>query len=442
MLVSVSVGKAEQASATRVRPFNGSLAAGQTIHVENISGDIVASPGRQFSAVVTLTVSAATQAKADEILKKTRDRAATTTTTAGTSRPCGPDAVRAAAATATAIPCDQCRIVARYEIVMPPGVTAELQTVNGDVRVRDLDGELNVSTVNGSIEVRGARQSVSAQTVNGKVDAIAQALPADAEVSHPVGQRRRRADAARGRAVRLRGLDDERPDRLDVPAAAARRGDRAVGRDRAPARRRKTPKPDKGASPDRTWSRTRTARPTSWTSRSSTKSSRTPCGRSRSRSRRARRGCPRSTRSRRRLRQIRVPNPHREYTGSIGKGGASIHMQTLNGTVLLLAAGTKERDAKPLVSERSTFVVTVPKRAGPRRRRSSRPRLPRRRRRPRPRGGAVPPAPPPPRALPCRRRPCPTSTATSSAATSPATSSRRRAASSYRIGNVAGAPAS
>ena len=62
-----------------------------------------------------------------------------------------------------------------------------------------------------------------------------------------------------------------------------------------------------------------------------------------------------------RLRHIRVPNPHREYTGSIGKGGASIHMQTLNGAVLLLAAGTKEADAKPLVSERSTFVVTVPK---------------------------------------------------------------------------------
>jgi hypothetical protein len=62
-----------------------------------------------------------------------------------------------------------------------------------------------------------------------------------------------------------------------------------------------------------------------------------------------------------RLRHIRVPNPHREYSGSIGKGGASIHMQTLNGAVLLLAAGSKDANAKPLVSERSSFIVTVPK---------------------------------------------------------------------------------
>src|SRR5262249_30801957 len=59
-------------------------------------------------------------------------------------------------------------------------------------------------------------------------------------------------------------------------------------------------------------------------------------------------------------RQIHIVNPVREYSGSIGKGGASIQMTTLNGTVLLLAAGTKESDAKPLVSQRRTFTVTVP----------------------------------------------------------------------------------
>ncbi len=58
--------------------------------------------------------------------------------------------------------------------------------------------------------------------------------------------------------------------------------------------------------------------------------------------------------------RIRVVDPRREYSGSIGKGGASIHLETLNGAVLLLAAGTKESDAKALVSERREFVVTVP----------------------------------------------------------------------------------
>src|SRR4029077_5739859 len=34
-------------------------------------------------------------------------------------------------------------------------------------------------------------------------------------------------------------------------------------------------------------------------------------------------------------RQIHIVDPRREYTGSLGKGGASIEMTTLNGTVLL-----------------------------------------------------------------------------------------------------------
>jgi hypothetical protein len=60
------------------------------------------------------------------------------------------------------------------------------------------------------------------------------------------------------------------------------------------------------------------------------------------------------------LQRIEIPNPHREYSGSIGKGGPEVRMETLNGTVRLLAAGTKDGDAKTLVSERRSFVVTVP----------------------------------------------------------------------------------
>src|SRR5262249_3217571 len=59
-------------------------------------------------------------------------------------------------------------------------------------------------------------------------------------------------------------------------------------------------------------------------------------------------------------RHIQVVNPMREYRGSIGKGGAQIRMTTLNGTLLLLTAGSQEADAKPLVSSRRTFTVTVP----------------------------------------------------------------------------------
>ena len=39
LLMLVSVGKGEQPTATRTDRFNGTLASGQTIHVENVSGD-------------------------------------------------------------------------------------------------------------------------------------------------------------------------------------------------------------------------------------------------------------------------------------------------------------------------------------------------------------------------------------------------------------------
>ena len=356
MLVSVSV-KAEQPSATRVQKFNGTIAAGQTIHVENISGDIVASPGKEFSAIVTLTVSATTQAKADEILKKTEiagnhDDDGWNLETVWPGRRSGGRGNR------HGNPCDQCRISARYEIVVPPGVTAELQTVNGDVRARDLDGELNVSTVNGSIEVRGARQSVSAQTVNGKVDAVAQALPGDAEVSiqtvngdvtltlPPEAKFEFEASTMNGRIASTFPLPPRASEAEIWQSRGARKGAKA-------------PKADKGAKSgpyivQDEGGETQVVDLSELDEELSDSMRQVEISIEQGMTEKM------NGEIETQLRHIRVPNPHREYTGSIGKGGASIHMQTLNGAVLLLAAGTKDASAKPLVSERSSFVVTVP----------------------------------------------------------------------------------
>ena len=67
----------------------------------------------------------------------------------------------------------------------------------------------------------GVHRSLEAQTVNGSIDAVARALSAERQSRAPDGQRLGHADAAEGRAVRALGRDDERHDRLDVPAAAA-----------------------------------------------------------------------------------------------------------------------------------------------------------------------------------------------------------------------------
>ena len=179
LLMLVSVGNAEQPSVSRVERFHGPLKRGQTIHVENISGDIVASPGKEFSAAVTIQVFASTEKKAQEILESTK--VVTDYDADGWSLETRWPGMRSSSwrGDHRGSPCANCRILVRYELAVPPGVTAELQTVNGDVRVRDCDGELKLESVNGKIEARGVRESLEANTVNGRIDAIVQAVPDD-----------------------------------------------------------------------------------------------------------------------------------------------------------------------------------------------------------------------------------------------------------------------
>ena len=178
-LMLVSTGKAEQGSATRTDRFSGTLTAGQTLSVENISGDVVASPGSAFSAVVTVTVSAPNQKQAEDLLRGTHiDQSQDEEGWSLETRWPGMHGNRGRSAD-----CPRCSVVARYELTVPPGVEVALQTVNGDVKVRDLDGEMKLESVNGMIEVRGVRQSLEAQTVNGSISAIAQAVGRDSSLS-------------------------------------------------------------------------------------------------------------------------------------------------------------------------------------------------------------------------------------------------------------------
>src|SRR5215467_5739086 len=178
LLMLVSASKGEQA--TRVTRVNGSISSGQTIEVQNVSGDVIASPGREFTAVVTLTVTAATKAKADELLGRTTieqnhdDDGWSLETRFPGNRHNG-DWQRG-------MGCRDCKIVARYELTVPAGVNLSLQTVNGDVKVQDCDGELELSTVNGSIDARGVHGTLNGQTVNGHVEAAVKTLPDDGNI--------------------------------------------------------------------------------------------------------------------------------------------------------------------------------------------------------------------------------------------------------------------
>ncbi len=169
--------------ARKTERFNGTLPARSTLRVLNVSGDVVASAGREFSAVCHTTVTASTKARAEEILSRTH----TVQTRDGNelrlesrwpdmadengwpSRSSRPGAWRSSSR------CRDCRITMQYEVVVPPGVVAVIHTVNGEVRIQDVDGDLEAQSVNGNVTVRGSRRGVRAQTVNGKVEVAAAA---------------------------------------------------------------------------------------------------------------------------------------------------------------------------------------------------------------------------------------------------------------------------
>ena len=348
-LMLVSTGRAEQGTATRTDRFTGTLTAGQTLSVENISGDVIASPGSAFAAVVTVTVTAPSQKQADDLLRNTgveqsNDDQGWSLETRwpgmhGRGRGEG---------------CPRCRVVARYELTVPPGVDVSLQTVNGDVRVRDLDGQVHVESVNGQIEARGLKKSLEAQTVNGPIEASSVAVSRDTSfslesVNGPITLTLPKNAQFDFSAETMNGTISSTfplpPLALPgIPASSSHSSSSSRSKSRTKTERRIVVTDEDGVS---------TEVDLDELDAELSESMREFEEELREAEREIRE-------SEREIRRIRIVDPRREYTGSIGKGGASIRMETLNGPVLLLAAGTRDSDAKELVSGRREFVVTVP----------------------------------------------------------------------------------
>lgn len=71
-----------------------------------------------------------------------------------------------------------------YELTVPADVDLDsIDTVNGDVTIESVDGEVKAGTVNGAIEVSGVRADVSLETVNGSIKAVFDELGAGQRVN-------------------------------------------------------------------------------------------------------------------------------------------------------------------------------------------------------------------------------------------------------------------
>jgi DUF4097 and DUF4098 domain-containing protein YvlB len=351
MLAAAASGEERGESATRTERIHATPAPGRTVRVQNVNGDVVASGGASFSAAVTITASAATRARAEELLEKTRvvqseegNELRIETVWPREFFGGGRDRSRGHVA------CRDCRVTARYELTLPPGTPARLETVNGEVRVHDVDGALNLHTVNGNVLVVGARRALRAQTVNGRLDAAAAALPADAAwdlqtvngaVLATLPKDARfvwTASTMSGGIASTFALPVRGAEAAAAPVAApAPPAPPAPGTPAPP--RRHAIVVENGDDED--------VVDVAELSREIEESLREVQDAARERVQT--------------MREIRVALPQRSYTGTIGGGGATLRTNTLNGNITLLAAGTREAEAKALVSGSRSIVVTVPR---------------------------------------------------------------------------------
>jgi DUF4097 and DUF4098 domain-containing protein YvlB len=343
LLAAAAVSGSEPGvTVSRTDRFQATLSPGSTVRIENVNGDVVANRGASFSAVVTTTVTARDRARADEILGKTRIEQSSDGKEYRLETAWPGSWGRGHERRHSMLGCRECKIVSRYELTLPAGFAANLQTVNGDVRVVDVDGNLEVQSVNGTVQVSGARRSLDAQTVNGRVEATAAALPEGASW---------RLQTVNGAVVATL------PKNAKFDWSASTLGGTIASTFPLPPRRE-----DAGTATPAPPETPHTPHP-----------------------RRTRVVVPsgddgdlvdveelaREVEDSLREAELEVhgENPHRMqvmlpergYSARVGGGGPRVQASALNGNITLLAEGTKEADAKPLVAGRRTITVTVPR---------------------------------------------------------------------------------
>lgn len=331
---------------SRVERFNAHLGPGSTLRIGNISGDVVAVPGREFRAVVEISATAPTRERAREVLERvqvlqSRSGDAYTLETRwprslfGWQRFDGRRLYR----------CAECKVSARYEVTLPPGVTARLETVNGEVRTRDIAGDLRLRTVNGRVEALGVRRSLDAQTVNGALEAVAAvAAPGTSYQLHTVNgsvlltlpkeARFQLSASTMNGALASTFALPRSSEEWDVTELTAR--PRAA---RSPRQARRIVVTDGGEEGV-------TVVDVKELEKELEKSLKEIEAQIQE--------------SAREVRQIRIVDPRRGYKGVVGGGGANVELRSMNGAITLLASGTRESEAKPLMPQRRSFVVTVP----------------------------------------------------------------------------------
>ncbi len=165
--MDVASGKA-QAEWTR----SYTIASGGRLEITNVNGTITASPGDgpQVEIRAERIAKARNDEAAQELLKKIEivEEAA-------------PDRVRIE----TKVPkmsWGRSGHEVRYFVKVPKGLAVDFETVNGGVRLENLDNQIVASTTNGGVRGKGLRGAVKASTTNGGVEIAMAAVTGEVDL--------------------------------------------------------------------------------------------------------------------------------------------------------------------------------------------------------------------------------------------------------------------
>lgn len=162
LLASLALAGPALAQRTERFDWSGAVAAGKTVTIQNVNGEVSAAPATGGSVeVVAVKESRRGDPAAVRIeVRETADGVTICPVYPGQSK-CGRQERDRD---------DDDRVSVDFTVRVPAGVHLEAATVNGRVEARGLTGDVRVSTVNGGIEVDAAGV-VEARTVNGSIEA-------------------------------------------------------------------------------------------------------------------------------------------------------------------------------------------------------------------------------------------------------------------------------
>ncbi|GEM_PF-1764545 len=345
--------RADRLGATASRTETFTAAAGvKSLTIDGVSGDVEVAAGASFAATVEVTVKADGDARAREILGKTRIAFENSggELTLATVEP-GAEYSREGRRTRLRVSHDgdrRWRVEARYRVTLPAGASATVSLVNGGIVTKGLDGVQELTTVNGRVAASDARRSATLKSVNGTVEGAFTVLPRDtkvvAETVNGGVKLTLPSDAAfdlKASAINggirstftlpVRGGADDDVAVREIEAAAHAEAERArAAADRARERSRKARAAGSSAdesadSWDREWKEfgREMAEFGREMARLSREISRSVSG-----------------------------SLNRSYEGTHRGGGAAVKCSTINGGVLVLSSGSAESAAKSLVPKR------------------------------------------------------------------------------------------